>query len=140
VDVDDASRIDGLIPDIEAKLAESMPEAVTYAFKFELGPGSNGKIRAQWKGEDPNVLRRLADETVAILEADPVAKAIRTDWRQRVKVVRPAVAEQEANLNGLQRSDVATALRYSFDGAPPRTHPFPFGRSSRASRRASRTS
>ncbi len=118
VDVDDATRIDGLIPLIEAELAEKIPEAVTYAFKFELGPGSNGKVRAQWKGGDPDILRYLADETVAIFAADARAKAIRTDWRQRVKVVRPQLAEREANLNGLHREDVARVLRYSFDGVP----------------------
>ncbi len=118
VDVGDPARIGDLIPRVEAELAERIPEAVTYAFRFELGPGSNGKIRAQWKGEDPNVLRALADQTVAIFAADPVAKGIRTDWRQRVKKVRPLVAEQEANLNGLHRREVADSLRYAFDGLP----------------------
>ncbi|MDJ0788030.1 MAG: efflux RND transporter permease subunit [Myxococcota bacterium] len=116
VDVDDAAKIDALIPAIEEGLAEKLPSALSYAFKFELGPGSNGKIRAQWKGDDPNVLRRLADETTAIFASDPVSKAIRNDWRDRVKLVQPVIAEREANLNGLQRSDVATVLRYSFDG------------------------
>jgi multidrug efflux pump subunit AcrB len=48
---------------------------------------------------------------------DPNAKSIRTDWRQRVKVVRPQLAEEQANLNGIQRTDVARALLEGFQGA-----------------------
>ncbi|MDH3282509.1 MAG: efflux RND transporter permease subunit, partial [Gammaproteobacteria bacterium] len=44
------------------------------------------------------------------------AKAMRTDWRQRVKLVRPVMAEEEANRAGIGRPDVARAIKSSFDG------------------------
>ncbi len=118
VDVDDASRIDGLIPEIQRELSERHPDALAYAFKFELGPGSNGKIRARFSGPDPVVLRRLADQAVSIMRFDPNTKAIRTDWRQRVKVLKPIVAEEQANLNGIQRPDIARVLLAGFEGEP----------------------
>lgn len=37
----------------------------------------------------PTFLRRLAEQVAQIMENDGGAKAIRTDWRQRVKVVCP---------------------------------------------------
>jgi multidrug efflux pump subunit AcrB len=117
VDVDDASRIDGLQPQIERDLAELFPDARSFTSKFELGPGANGKIRARFIGPDPDVLRRLSDQAVAIFEADPNAKGIRTDWRQRVKVIEPILAEEEANLNGITRTEVAQAILEGFEGS-----------------------
>jgi multidrug efflux pump subunit AcrB len=116
VDVDDSSRIDVLLPAIEAHLAESHPDALSYVSKFQLGPGSTGKIQARFSGPDPNVLRRLTNEAAAIMHSDANAKSIRTDWRQRVKLLRPRLAQEQANLNGIRRPDVARTLLAGFQG------------------------
>jgi len=117
VDVDDSSRIPARIRQLESDLQELLPEALVYGFPFELGPGANGKIRARFSGSDPDRLRALADQTMAIFHADPNAKAIRTDWRQRVKVIEPVLAEEQANANGITRTDVARTLLQAFQGA-----------------------
>ncbi len=62
------------------------------------------------------MLRELSSQVQAILHADPDSKAIRTDWRQRVKMVRPIVAEEQANLNGITRPDIARALMEGYQG------------------------
>ena len=116
VDVEDPKIIDGLIREIDRAWAEEYPEALTYAFKFELGPGSNGKIRARFIGDDPEVLRDLGEQAIAIMENDPNARAIKNDWRSRVKVLRPVIAEEAANLAGLRKSDVAFVMREAFQG------------------------
>ena len=116
VDVVDTEKIDPLLVNIEAHLKETYPDVLGYASKFQLGPGSTGKIQARLSGPDANVLRDLSSQVQAILHADPNAKAIRTDWRQRVKVVRPIVAEKQANLNGITRPDIARALLEGFQG------------------------
>jgi len=118
VDVGDAARIPSLIPQIESDFADLLPNALSYAFPFELGPGANGKIRARFSGADPSILRDLAQQAEAIFHTDPSAKAIRTDWRQRVKVVEPVLAEQQANSNGITRTDVAETLLQAFQGVP----------------------
>jgi multidrug efflux pump subunit AcrB len=117
VDVEDPALLDGLLVDIDAYLAESQPDLLGYASKFQLGPGSTGKIQARFSGRDPDVLRALAARAQEILHADPDAKSIRTDWRQRVKAIRPLLAEEQANLNGIQRPDLALALAAGFEGA-----------------------
>ncbi|MFB3133454.1 MAG: efflux RND transporter permease subunit, partial [Rhodothermales bacterium] len=117
VDVDEASRMEALLPEIDRYLAEQFPDAQSYASKFMLGPGSVGKIQARFDGPDPNVLRRLASQTQAIMHADGNTKSIRTDWRQRVKLLEPQLAEDQANRNGIQRSDIALAMLQGFQGA-----------------------
>jgi multidrug efflux pump subunit AcrB len=116
VDVDDPERTDELIARIDVEYADAFPEAQVYAYRFELGPGAKGKIEPRFVGEDPDVLRHLGAQARAVIEAQPNAKAIVTEWRQRVKVVRPRVLEEQASLLGIDRSDVASTLRQGFQG------------------------
>jgi len=116
VDVEDYRLIAELGPAIEAELAERYPDTLSYASKFQLGPGSTGKIQARFSGPNINELRRLAEEAEAIMRADPDSKSLRTDWRQRVKIVRPVLADQQANLNGITRPMVAMAIKEGFQG------------------------
>ncbi|MFB3080707.1 MAG: efflux RND transporter permease subunit [Nitrosomonadaceae bacterium] len=116
VDVDDPKKVDRLMANIEIHLQENYPNVLGYASKFQLGPGSTGLIQARLSGPDANVLRELAGQVKTILYADADSKAIRTDWRQRVKIVRPIVAEVQANLNGIEKQDIASTLLEGFQG------------------------
>jgi len=116
VDVEAAEKIDALLANVETYLRETYPDVLGYTSKFQLGPGSTGKIQARLSGPDRNVLRELSSQVQDILHADPDAKAIRTDWRQRVKMVRPIVAEEQANLNGITRPEIARVLLEGFQG------------------------
>jgi len=117
VDVDDFREIDRMMLEFQRELEKSNPGAMVQTRKFILGPGDPGKIQARFFGPDPDVLRSLASEAEAIFRAEPNLYGIKTDWRERVKVVRPVVAEVQANLAGITRTDIATALLESFEGA-----------------------
>ncbi len=116
VDVDDPEKMSNLMVSIEKHLQEYYPDVLGYTSKFQLGPGSTGLIQARLSGPDTNVLRGLANQVKTILYADTDSKAIRTDWRQRVKMVRATLAEEPANLNGISRQDIAFALQEGFQG------------------------
>ncbi|NCF72205.1 MAG: AcrB/AcrD/AcrF family protein [Gammaproteobacteria bacterium] len=116
VDVHDYRSIKDLGPSIESELAARYPDALTYHSPFQLGPGSTGKIQARFSGPDISVLRRLSEETKAIFRADADSKSIRTDWRDRVKLVRPVLADQRANVSGITRPMVAQTMKQAFQG------------------------
>lgn len=115
VDVEDYRTIAALLPKVEQELMAQFPDSLVYAKRFLLGPGS-AKIQARVSGPDLDVLRDIAEQVEDILYADGGAKAIRTDWRQRVKLIRPIMADDEANRAGIGRPDVASAIKSSFDG------------------------
>lgn len=117
VDVEDAAVLDDLLPGIEDFIGMNFPDVLGYASRFQLGPGSTGKIQARFSGPDRDELRRLAERTQAIYRADFDSKAVRTDWRQRVKVVQPVLAEEQANINGVSRTDIANTILQAFQGA-----------------------
>ena len=116
VDVEDYATIEDQIAKVEQELPELFPDAEVYGRKFILGPGSGGKIQIRFSGPDPEKLRTLASETMTILHEDGGAKAIRTDWRDQVKVIRPIVAEEEANYAGVSQPDIAMTIAIGFEG------------------------
>ena len=118
VDVDDYTVINPMIPEVQSYLDQNHPEATTVAFKFALGPGQPGKLRARLMGPDIDTLRRLGNEVEALFLEDPGTVAVRTDWQKKVKTVAPVIAEAQASINGITRRDVALAIRQGFEGAP----------------------
>ena len=116
VDVDDASKIDGLYDKIQDELTETFADAQIQSRKFILGPGEPGKIQAKFFGPDPNVLRRLASQAEDILLGHHDAFGVRNDWRDRVMVLRPVIAEQQANLNNISRQNINNTLLQAFEG------------------------
>jgi len=116
VDSNDAKKIDQLIQKIDTEINDQFPDAQLYGYKFELGPGSKGKIEPRFYGDDSDVLRSLEKEALKILNAETNAKAVTTNWRNRVKIVRPLVLEDKASLLGITKPDVANVIKQGFSG------------------------
>jgi len=116
VDVESSELLDSLTVEVEKHLNASYGDMLTYASKFQLGPGSNGKVQARISGPDRDVLRGLASQVMEIYRNDPDSKGIRTNWRERVKLIRPIMAEEQANLSGITRPDIASTLLEAFQG------------------------
>lgn len=116
VDVEEGSDLNEVVERVDKRLSEAFPAMQIATYKFEVGPGSKGKVEPRFIGSDPTVLRDLASEAAAILRADPQAKAVRSSWRQPVKTIRPVIAEEQANLNGITRQDIADVLNQAFQG------------------------
>jgi multidrug efflux pump subunit AcrB len=116
VDVDRFEDIAGLIATLQPELEQAFPEADVKVWKFMLGRGGGKKIEAAFRGPDPDVLRRLADEAKTIMARDPEALAIQDDWRQMVPVVRPRFSVEDAQRAGVLPSDIAAALERNYSG------------------------
>lgn len=118
VTVDDYHQIADLIVQVEQVMPEMFPEAIVAAQKFMNGPGEPGLIRARVIGPDAEVLRELAAKAEKILDDHPDTKSVRNDWRSKVKVLRPQMAEAQARNAGIERPQLARALETAIDGHP----------------------
>ncbi|SHJ20503.1 Multidrug efflux pump subunit AcrB [Malonomonas rubra DSM 5091] len=116
VEVEDYRVIDGLLPKVEAYMAESFPQAEPYAQKIQNGPAITYKIEARFRGPDVAVLKELAGKAEKILADSGNARDLRTDWRQPVDVLRPQFSQTQARYAGITRSDLANALQWNFNG------------------------
>lgn len=117
VDVEDHSLIDSLIPEAEARLEASFPDAMVVGRRFLLGPGEGGRVQIRFSGESQDELRRLALEAVRILQEDGGAKGIRIDCREQTPMVRPQFSEAQARLAGITRTDLGAVLEATFSGS-----------------------
>ena len=116
VEVDDYRLIDRIVNTVQTDLENMLPDTTVNVKKFALGPGEGGKIQLRINGPDPKVLRELGDKAMAIMAADHDAKAVRSEWGDRVKLVQPVIAEDRARRQGIDRPMVATALQSNFSG------------------------
>ncbi|MBQ3288840.1 MAG: efflux RND transporter permease subunit [Kiritimatiellae bacterium] len=111
VDVKDYRRISELMAKSEAIAADLVPDALVYGQKFVLGPGDAQKIQFRIMGPDPKVLRAAGEKALGILRDDGDLKEIQSDWRNRVDMMVPVVAEVRARKLGVTRSDIARSLK-----------------------------
>ena len=116
VNVFDPKGIDADRGAIEHWAKQNLPQALTFAKRFNIGPGKNGNVQLRFSGPEPEVLWSLAEEASEILHADPATKYVRNDWNQPVPVIRPVLAEAQASRNGITRTQVAARLAASFEG------------------------
>ena len=116
VEVDDYRQIDRIRQEVETLLHENYPDSEPYCTRPPTGPAVNMKIEARFRGPDREVLRDLARQATDIMRAESGARDVRTDWRQKVRVIRPRFSETQARNAGVTRQDVAQALQWNFSG------------------------
>lgn len=116
VNVNDYTKIDGLIRDLESWFPEHLPEGEPHLWKYINGPNADYDVEARFTGPDPLVLRDLAEKAKTVMRADPLAKNICDDWRERVMVQDVSYSQQKARLAAVERPDLGRALQSVNDG------------------------
>ena len=101
--------IDSLAQRITEAL-EAYPQAQAWVERVRLGPGKGAPIQARFKGDDPQVLRALSEQTKAIFRDSELVTNLRSDWRQPERVIVPHLAEDRASVLGVSRQDLAKSL------------------------------
>ncbi len=117
VDVDDFSRIETLAPQVQKEFEEMFPGAIVNMRLFVLGPSTGGRIQLRIFGPDAEQLRILAGKAETILLNNPKAMAVRNEWREKIKVVRPQMAITQARRAGIDRPELSQALESAFQGS-----------------------
>ncbi len=103
-------------------LERLMPDVTINVKRFNIGPGSGGKVQLRITGPDRRVLRSLADKAMDVMAADPETQTLRTEWGAPVKVVQPVIAEDRARRQGIDRPLVAQAIQANFSGTTTGTY------------------
>jgi multidrug efflux pump subunit AcrB len=116
VKVDDYRKIPALMQRAQSDLETMFPQAIVNTSPFRLGPGSGGKIQLRINGPDPVVLRQLAQKAENILLDDPFSQGVRNEWRSKITVVRPHMAEAQARRAGIERPQLAQAIESAVEG------------------------
>lgn len=116
----DPRAVDRILPPLQAWVDENIPSAVVITRKYGLGPFKSWPIEARISGPafaDLDVLRGLGERAADILHESPHAKTVRVNWRERTPRIVADFDQANARWTGIQRSDVASALRRAHDGS-----------------------
>ncbi len=119
VNTDSYKDVGPLTAALEKNVAKVTPEALVRVRKYGVGPADTWKAEARFSGPaeaDFDTLRELGLQGMAILEASPLAKEVRTDMRQRVAKIVPDYDQEKARWASVQRDDIAAATRRAYDG------------------------
>jgi multidrug efflux pump subunit AcrB len=116
VNVDDYKQINSLIRDLEAWFPENLPRGEPHLWKYINGPNADYDVEARFTGPDPAILRDLAEKAKSVMRADPLAKNVCDDWRERVMVQNISFSQQKARLAAVERQHMAMALQSANDG------------------------
>lgn len=116
IDVKNYQNSDKTIKQIETLVENEFADIVAFGNKFVLGPGEGGKVQAKIFGKESEKIREYGEQILSIIKNDPLSKGARSDWKNLVKVIRPVISDEVANLNGITRDDIAKAILDTFHG------------------------
>jgi multidrug efflux pump subunit AcrB len=117
----DLAGLNEVLVETEPWLEKNYPQILTRARKYKVGSGDTWPFELRISGPveaDLDTLRRLGAQGVEILRQEPLAKQARVDMRQRVPKVVLDFDQERARWSAVNRSDVAEATRYAYDGTP----------------------
>lgn len=102
---------------LEAFAAEQLPEGEFRTARLIFGAGGGAPIEVRFSGSDPEVLRDLADQAIAVMQdASPNILVPRTNWREQELVLRPNYVTERAQTAGITRDDIASVFTFATDG------------------------
>ncbi|HAS62340.1 MAG TPA: transporter, partial [Vibrio sp.] len=98
--------------------AEQFPDARPRFRSLKLATADKYAVEARFSGADEQVLHQLANQAKAIMATHPDAKYVRDDWRQQSKILEPVINQERARRAGINRADIAFAMKRASDGMP----------------------
>ena len=118
INATDYESLSSLIARGDKWLAQTFPEADPRFRGLKLATSDKFSVEARFSGPDIAVLHELSNQAKMILEAHPDTKYVRDDWRQQSKVLQPIINQEKSRQAGINRADIAFALKRASEGMP----------------------
>ena len=116
INIDDPANLDKVKDFADAYLADNFAYAEPRVRKFPLGPPVEFSVEVRFSGEDRETLRGLSEQARRIMLSDADAIEVRDDWRQKVKIHELEYSQARGIRTGVDREDVARAIKLNFQG------------------------
>ncbi len=99
-----------ILSETQRIIDDEMPGVIGVCKLFSKGSSMAPVIEARFYGDDPLVLRSLAEKARQIMEEDPLHNCVRLDWNDRVTVFRPQIRKDRMQSLGLTRPLINNAI------------------------------
>jgi multidrug efflux pump subunit AcrB len=83
-----------------------------------FGPYSPFPVAFRVMGPDPDKVREIAAQALAVMHASPLMRTTNTDWGERAPSLRFALDQDRIQSIGLTSSDIAQQLQFLLSGIP----------------------
>lgn len=118
INTTDYYAISSLVARGDEWMKQQFPDADPRFRSLKLATADKFSVEARFSGPDEAILHQLAAQAKAIMVSHPDAKYIRDDWRQQSKTLTPIINQDKARRAGINRTDIAFALKRASDGMP----------------------
>ena len=120
VDCHDFKTVNEVIAQVRDSLRQQYPDAYIRFRHYNFSIATSHPVEVQFMGPDPAVLRQLEQQAEDVMRksqyVDPYS--ICSNWKPKDKVLVADYARQHALRAGIERGNVADALRAATDGLP----------------------
>ncbi|MFB0979628.1 MAG: efflux RND transporter permease subunit [Alteromonadaceae bacterium] len=117
INVKEGTALNPFVNKLHNEIIETFPNVSGRVKRMFAGPSDSSSISIQVKGPDKDILYKKAKEIMAVLQAVPYTKNVRTDWENRIVKMQVKIDQHRARRAGVTSSDVASALQGYFSGA-----------------------
>ncbi|MEI8326073.1 MAG: efflux RND transporter permease subunit, partial [Betaproteobacteria bacterium] len=114
----DVPNRDRLYEKIRVWMREDYPSVRSRTYRFDSGPPVGLPVQFRVMGEDPAVLRGIADRMADILRAHPATRDVYNDWNEIVKTLHLAVDQDKARALGVSSQDIGDTVSGMMNGLP----------------------
>ena len=112
-----AKERDKLIDRFRQQIAAGLaPEARVRPVRFVFGPYSPWPVAFRVMGPDLNVVRRIADQVLATMNATPFVRQANEDWGERAPVLHFVLDQARLRLIGLSSRDAGQQIQFLTTG------------------------
>lgn len=94
------------------------PEARVRVTQLVFGPYSPYPVAFRIAGQDPEKLRKIANEVRHVMDASPMMRTVNADWGERIPALHFTLNQDRLQAIGLTSNSVAQQLQFLLSGVP----------------------
>lgn len=114
----DVTNRDRLFEQIRTRLRDEFPAVRARTYRFDSGPPVGLAVQFRVMGEDPAVLRGIADRMADILREHPDTRDVYNDWNEIVKTLQLQVDQDKARALGVSSQAIGNTVSGLITGLP----------------------
>ena len=114
---DNAAR-ERVMQRVRQAFATDFPDVRGRVMRLNVGPPMDYPVVFRVLGENPNIVRGIADRVVEVVRGNPNAVDVNDDWHERMPSLRLALDQDKARALGVSTASLSLALQAHYTGIP----------------------
>jgi multidrug efflux pump len=101
---------------IRQTFATGFPEVRGRVMRLNVGPPMDYPLVFRVLGEDPMIVRNIADRVAEVMRANPSTVDVNDDWHDRIPSLRLVLDQDKASALGVSTANLSEALQAHYTG------------------------